>query len=199
LLKATWNTRRMVEKFPAIKPIRAGGFCIDPEEQGCGNQAPLLRKYLLPGKVFATRVPHEISTVLGSCVAVCLWDPFLRAGGMNHFMLPAYNGQDGSGSRYGDIATLSLVERMESLGSRRNNMKAKIYGGGNVLTFSSAGEAELIGTKNADMARKVLETQGIEIVGENVGGLQGRKIRLNTYDGSLAIEVINSLRARQMG
>jgi len=153
----------------------------------------LMRKYLLPGDLFATRVPHEITTVLGSCVAVCLWDPVLRAGGMNHFMLPAYAGNGEPSNRYGDIAVRNLVMRMDSLGSRRGSLKAKVYGGGNVLCTPTRAGLDLVGLKNIAMAREVLSTEGVEIVSEKVGQMHGRKLRFNTHTGALNVELINSI------
>ena len=153
----------------------------------------LMRKYLLPGDLFATRVPHEITTVLGSCVAVCLWDSVLRAGGMNHFMLPAYAGNGEPSNRYGDIAVRNLIMRMDSLGSRRGNLKAKVYGGGNVLCTPAGAGPDLVGLKNIAMAREVLSTEGVEIVSEQVGKMHGRKLRFNTHTGALYVEFINSI------
>jgi len=153
----------------------------------------LMRKYLLPGQLFATRVPHEITTVLGSCVAVCLWDPVLRAGGMNHFMLPAYNGNGEPSDRYGDIAIRNLVMRMDSLGSRRGNLRAKVYGGGNVLCSPVESGLQLIGLKNVTIAREVLSLEGVEVVSEQVGQMHGRKLRFNTHTGALNVEHINSI------
>jgi chemotaxis protein CheD len=157
----------------------------------------LMRKYLLPGDLFATRVPHEITTVLGSCVAVCLWDPILRAGGMNHFMLPAYAGNGEPSNRYGDIAIRNLVMRMDSLGSRRGNLKAKVYGGGNVLCSTSDSGLDLIGLKNVAMAREGLSVEGVEVLNEQVGRMQGRKLRFNTHTGALHVEHINTICERK--
>jgi len=164
--------------------------------EAADDSGVLMKKYLLPGQLFATKVPHEITTVLGSCVAVCLWDPVLRAGGMNHFMLPAYSGSGEPSNRYGDIATRSLLARMDSLGSKRYNIRANIFGGGNVLGSSSA-EKDLIGVKNALMAKEVLKAEGINIVNEHTGEMHGRKIIFNTGSGDVYINYIKPLQYKK--
>lgn len=183
---------KMVAPMGPVLPTACirGGMDISAQDK-----ETLWSKYLLPGDLFATKVPHVISTVLGSCVAVCLWDPVLRAGGMNHFMLPSFPGQGEPTNRYGDISTRNLVMRMESLGSRRLNMKAWLYGGGNILGASVVGEEVLIGMKNVQAACHVLASEGLSIVGEHVGEIHGRKLKFNTYEGTLTIEFLNSLRS----
>ena len=178
----------------AVLPSTCTGDLIEPSAQ---NRQTLWNKYLLPGDLFATKVPHVIATVLGSCVAVCLWDPVLRAGGMNHFMLPSFTDRGEPTNRYGDIATRNLVVRMESLGCKRINIRARLYGGGNVLCSSGADEEALIGMKNVRAARDVLAKEGLTIEGEHVGDMHGRKLKFNTNDGSLTLEYLNSMHNRK--
>ena len=83
--------------------------------------------YLYPSALFASARPHKVVTVLGSCVSVCLWDPFLRIGGINHYMLPLWNGEGLASPKYGNIAIEKLIERMLYLGSRKSNLQAKIW------------------------------------------------------------------------
>ncbi len=156
------------------------------------DKSPLWRKHIVAGEIFATKVPHEICTVLGSCVAVCLWDPDLSAGGMNHFMLPEYKGSGEASNKYGDIAIISLIQRMESLGSRKGGLKAKIYGGGSLLSQSGRGVLD-VGQQNINIAMKVLQSEGISIVSRHVGDFHGRKLRFNTNSGSLTISMVDSL------
>ena len=81
--------------------------------------------FLFPGTVYCAAVPTVISTTLGSCVAVCLWDGTLRLGGMNHFALPHRN-QDGQNPRFGDAAIDQLVNGMLRLGCSPGRLRAKI-------------------------------------------------------------------------
>ena len=87
---------------------------------------------VLPGEYFVSGDELVIMTVLGSCIAACIWDGKARIGGMNHFMLPDGDGADGSG-RYGSYAMELLINEMLKLGARRETMQAKVFGGGQVM------------------------------------------------------------------
>jgi len=91
------------------------------------------RHFLFPSALFAEKNPHRITTVLGSCVAVCLYDPLTRQGGINHFMLPFWNGSGLASPRYGNIAIEALIDRMHLMGCQTMTLQAKIFGGPNVL------------------------------------------------------------------
>jgi chemotaxis protein CheD len=93
----------------------------------------LPRHYLLPGGVFAHPEPHQVTTVLGSCVAVCLWDSDRRLGGINHYLLALWNGEGLPTPRYGNIAIHKLAEKVERAGAKRSRIKAKIFGGSSIL------------------------------------------------------------------
>ena len=151
-----------------------------------------LSHFLYPGALFADYRPHNISTILGSCISVCLYDPVLRIGGMNHFMLPLWNGQGLASPRYGNIAIEKLISKMLNMGSNKNHLKAKLFGGGEVITTNIS--QFHIGERNIKIAVELLNEQNISIVGTSVGGQNGRKIIFNTYTG----EVMQRLIERQM-
>lgn len=88
-----------------------------------------------------------VKTILGSCVAICLWDKRLKIGGINHYMLPAWNGNDLASPKYGNIALDKLIERLQAMGSRVEDLQAKIFGGGELLD-SGKGTAIVIGERN---------------------------------------------------
>ena len=92
--------------------------------------------FLHPSNLFVSNTPYQITTVLGSCVAVCLFDPVNKIGGMNHYMLPLWNGEGLASPKYGSIAIEKLVNKMTEKGAVYKNMIAKVFGG-----------AELFGTK----------------------------------------------------
>ena len=77
----------------------------------------LNRIFLLPGEYCAVNEPTRIVTLLGSCVAVCLWDRWKKVAGMNHFMLPTEPQSDRANTRYGDAAIDALIKSMAQLGS----------------------------------------------------------------------------------
>ena len=138
--------------------------------------------YLLPGKYVAVNEPCEMTTILGSCVAICLFDEKKGVAGMNHFLLPGDNSEKCQSGRYGQFATESLVQAMESLGSQKSHLKAKIFGGGSVLGEFSQGLD--VGKGNIKLAEELLEKYGISIVEKKVGGREGCRIifRTDTFE-----------------
>jgi len=139
--------------------------------------------YLYPSGLFASVEPTVVTTVLGSCVAVCLWDPILRIGGINHYMLPLWNGKGLASPKFGNIAIQKLIEKMEELGSSRRVIKAKIFGGGDVL-HSDIKQFQ-IGVRNIDLANEILQKEHIPIISSSTGGELGRKILFFTDNGNV--------------
>jgi chemotaxis protein CheD len=142
--------------------------------------------YLLAGGLLASADPHVITTVLGSCVSVCLWDGVLRIGGMNHYMLPFWNGEGLASPKYGNIAVAKLVQRLQDLGSEKKNLRAKIFGGGVVLNVTNP--FMNIGERNVQLAEDALRSEGIPIVSGDTGGRSGRKIIFNTESGVVLVK-----------
>lgn len=147
--------------------------------------------FLYPSALFASRTPHRVVTVLGSCVAVCLWDPVLCIGGINHFMLPFWNGNGLASPKYGNIAIEKLIERMLVLGSSKSNLRAKIFGGGEVIEFNTANFH--IGERNIAIAKEVLHSHGIPIVAQSLGGKNGRKLVFLTSTGEVFQKIIEKI------
>jgi chemotaxis protein CheD len=146
---------------------------------------PIKRHFLFPGTIFAESVEYEISTVLGSCVAVCLWDQQNRIGGMNHIMLPLWNGEGLATPKYGNIAIEKLLVKMLAIGGRREYMVAKVFGGANV---SGTGlEVFMIGDRNIALALDLLAEFRIPVVARDVGGRVGRKIIMNSATGVVLV------------
>ena len=129
--------------------------------------------YLLPGGLFAHECEHLVTTVLGSCVSVCLWDPLQKIGGINHFMLPLWNGEGLASPRYGNIAIDKLIEKVTGLGADPENIRAKVFGGGDVLTCNGFLS---IGQRNIELARDHLADAKIPIISADTGGKNGRKL-----------------------
>ncbi len=131
---------------------------------------------LHPGEYFSTDEDIIISTVLGSCIAVALYDPVVNLGGLNHFMLPGelhsrrfFAEESG---RYGMFAMELLINDMLKAGARKNRLVAKVFGGGHVLDNTSGRIPE----SNILFARDFLETEAIPILSHDVGGTSARKI-----------------------
>jgi chemotaxis protein CheD len=139
--------------------------------------------YLLPGELHASAEQTQVTTILGSCVSVCLWDQKLRIGGMNHFLLPMWREGGGRSTRFGDLAIRELLERMLRLGAQRKNLQAKMFGGAALFNGAKPYESSL-GAKNVETAHMLLKQERIALMAQDTGGEQGRKLVFNTDDGT---------------
>lgn len=127
-----------------------------------------------------------MTTVLGSCVSVCLWDSVNRIGGINHYLLPFWNGEGLRTPRYGNIAIPLLLEKLLEAGCSRANLKAKIFGGGKVLEQMSG--VLNIGDRNITYAENALDEANIPVIGRDVGGTTGRKLLFLTESGEVFVK-----------
>ncbi|HIJ84093.1 MAG TPA: chemotaxis protein CheD, partial [Magnetococcales bacterium] len=91
------------------------------------------KPFLLPGALFAKDGEYIITTVLGSCISVCLWDRNVKKGGMNHFKLPLWNGDGLPSPKFGNIAIEKLIENLLDIGCQQRNLIAKVFGGAAVI------------------------------------------------------------------
>jgi chemotaxis protein CheD len=127
---------------------------------------------VLPGEYFVSPEDLVIMTVLGSCIAACLWDGRVRTGGMNHFMLPDGDSADGFG-RYGSYAMELLINEMLKKGARRETMQAKIFGGAQVMAgFTTMN----VGERNTRFVIDYLATERIPVVSQDVLDIYPRKV-----------------------
>ena len=131
-----------------------------------------------------------IQTVLGSCVAICIWDSHLKIGGMNHYMLPHWEGNGLSSPKFGDVAIPKLISKMQEAGSRKKNMIAKVFGGAEVLNFNR--DHFNIGQRNIEVARELLKDSNIPIIGHSLGGNRGRKINFAINNGSVQLKYLEA-------
>lgn len=140
------------------------------------------------GEHYATNKPEIITTLLGSCIGVCLIDNVNKVYGLNHFLLPdilADNSISDS-SKFGTFSMELLLNDMFMLGSKKINMEAKVFGGGKVLHTS--GEGITVDKDNIKFIHDFLENESIKIISEDVGGNSGRKIFFDTRDGSVYLK-----------
>jgi chemotaxis protein CheD len=143
------------------------------------------RHFLYPGQVFATRDPIVISTILGSCAAVCLWDRHKRAGGMNHYLLPEGEAEGPNRLRYGNVANPELLRQVLALGCEMRNLQAKVFGGSSAFAVNLS---QSVGTRNVDLAESFLRSAGIPIVEKEVSGKHGRRLVFQVVDGITTIK-----------
>lgn len=142
-----------------------------------------IRTYLHPGQLFASAEAAAVTTILGSCVAVCLWDGATAVGGVNHFQLPTWSGRGERTPRFASVAIQELLERLLALGARRPTIGAKVFGGA-CLTPEMAPGRRSLGEQNAEHARVYLQECGIRIAASATGGRRGRKLVFHTADGT---------------
>ncbi|MGD9716875.1 MAG: chemotaxis protein CheD [Sulfuricurvum sp.] len=127
-----------------------------------------------------------ITTLLGSCVAVMIYDSVLQVKGMNHFLLPTSCAQ-GTSCRFGLYAMEEMLNEMYKLGCRKENLSAKIAGGANIVHDLS----DNIGERNVLFARQFCRSEGIRIVAENVLGNNGRVVMLDRNFHTVAKTIAN--------
>lgn len=144
---------------------------------------------LLPGEFYVTDHDLVLETVLGSCVAACIYDPSQGIGGMNHFLLPASAIQDSNAeklsARYGEYAMDILIKEVIRMGAIRSNLEAKLFGGGNVqrsMTETNVGEI------NADFAVNYVRNKGIKLVSYDLVDIYPRKVMFYPRDGLVMVK-----------
>ncbi|MDM8543612.1 chemotaxis protein CheD [Desulfococcaceae bacterium HSG7] len=146
------------------------------------------QKTLHVGEYHASKAPLILNTILGSCVAVCLFDPVQRIGGMNHILMPGtlnLKNFDMS-ARYGINAMELLINRIMNLGGDRCRLQAKLFGGAHLIP--SIPENDSIGKRNADFSKKFLNKEGIKIINADLGGHATRKIYFHTDTGKVFLK-----------
>lgn len=146
---------------------------------------------LLPADYVATDRPVALVTLLGSCVAACLYDPSLSLGGMNHFMLPGGTGNDASCARYGVNAMELLINDLLKRGARRNRLLAKVFGGGNVL---SGFHTDPVGTRNARFVLEYLSAEHIPVRAQDLGDIHPRKVGFFPQTGRTLVKRLPATR-----
>jgi chemotaxis protein CheD len=143
---------------------------------------------ILPGDYYATQDDIALTTVLGSCVAACVWDPKLPVGGMNHFMLPGVASDSAEGSaRYGLYAMEILINELGKLGAQKRNLRAKVFGGGRVLRHMTVVN---IGERNAKFVLDFLENERIPVVGQDLEDVFARKVLFFPLTGRALVKRI---------
>ena len=144
------------------------------------------RRFIHAGDIHVADEEIEIVTVLGSCIAVCLYDTLRKIGGMNHYLLPLWRDHDLKTPRYGDIAIEQLIENMLSQGASLSTIEAKIFGGAQMHEVTQ--EHMMVGKKNIMIATAVLEKYNIPIVAQDVGGINGRRIAMQSQTGKIKMK-----------
>lgn len=140
------------------------------------------------GEYYASKKPVEITTVLGSCVAVCLMNAEMNIGGMNHILMPGridmikYN----QPARYAINAMELLINKMMQMGADRFGLCAKVFGGAHIIDAIS--EVNAVGLKNASSIIEFLKKEEIKILSHDLGGRDTRRIYFHTGTGDVYLK-----------
>jgi chemotaxis protein CheD len=147
------------------------------------NKTSQIAYFLHPSSLCVSQEPLWITTVLGSCVAVCFFDRKRNVGGINHFMLPYWNGDGLESPKYGNVAIQQLFQKMLDFGSKKEDIVCKIFGGAEMLGENYS--VFHVGQRNIELAYKLLAELDINVISSSTGGKQGRKIHFNTGTGEV--------------
>src|SRR5262245_41200315 len=144
-----------------------------------GIPADLKKANIHIGGVCASHSPMVVRTVLGSCIAACLFDNVSLIGGMNHFMLPSGAEDTGLPTRFGVHAMEMLINQLMQLGADRRRLQAKVFGGADVLLLK--GNLLKVAEKNRRFIREFLEVESIPLVAHRVGGVNPLEVYFFTH------------------
>jgi chemotaxis protein CheD len=148
-------------------------------------------EYLLnPGYIFIHGGAAVVRLVLGSAVAVTLWDRQEHIGGINHFIYPHTENRKEATARYGNVSMVALINFLLGEGAMLENLEAQIFGGAS----RQSSMANRIAEQNVEVARHILQKKNVPIVSEDVGGLKGRKVMYNLATNEAVVLKVDHLR-----
>ena len=180
---------------PSRIPLPLPGF--ENIKRGWHTSYEAIAARLLPGEYFVTLNDEAIYTTLGSCISACIRDRVSGIGGMNHFMLPvsassgSWKAADNSAStRYGNFAMEHLINGILKNGGKRQNLEAKIFGGGRIIANMTD-----VGMRNIAFARDYLEMEGLKVTSEDVGDEFPRLVVYFPATGKVRVKRLRSLHA----
>lgn len=146
------------------------------------------------GQIAVSRTPGDVLTALGlgSCIAVCAYDPVARVGGMIHVVLPssAIGRPDDAPAKFADQGVPRLIADMGKQGGLRARLKIAMLGGANVLVSASQNGTLDIGNRNAAAVREALRSQGFATTADDIGGKISRTVRLRVHSGEVMVKTV---------
>ncbi|HBZ36063.1 MAG TPA: chemotaxis protein CheD [Rikenellaceae bacterium] len=150
-----------------------------------------MKVFLKPGEIYISDIPTVVSTILGSCVAITMYNKRLGVGGICHAMLPnsPYEKED-STFRYVDRSIPYMLKKFEEYGIEKNEMELKLLGGADVINRINENTSS-IGQKNIEIAMNIIKKERLILMLSDVGGKQGRKIHFYTKTGEILLKRIS--------
>jgi len=165
------------------------------------NNEPDKHYFLNPGELIVTSKKMPVVTILGSCIAITVYSPEKKTGAIFHALLPEHRNKSMlfSGSPpvspdpdYVDYAFYFIREKFHQKGINFKTARFMLFGGGDVINSLSSRSRESIGFQNINMAKKLIEKEGISLYGEDVGGINGRKLIFLPHEGKVYLEYLNN-------
>ncbi len=148
--------------------------------------------FLKPGEVYVSKKPAVVSTILGSCVAVTLFNARMRVGSICHALLPKGRAGENGNLDYVDNAVHYMIRRLLAFGIGREEMEVKLLGGADVIECQESSKVT-VGQLNIQSALEVIEKEGIRLAVSHVGGKKGRRVRFYTDTGSVLLKPISRI------
>ncbi len=182
--QAKSRTTRTSQSVSPSRAVAADKSCDDPKIP------------IIIGEVYSSADPVWITTLLGSCVAVCLFDDVAKVGGMNHFMLPAPSDKSVTSASYGVHSMEMLINSVMNSGGDRRRLKAKVFGGGKVIQ-SSSGNAR-IGSNNVDFALQFLDMENIPVLASFTEQDSGMHVRFHTHTNKVNVRMLDRKAAAEV-
>ncbi|HVN95005.1 MAG TPA: chemotaxis protein CheD [Syntrophorhabdaceae bacterium] len=147
--------------------------------------------YLKPGEIYISDKPVIVSTILGSCIALTIFNKRLKVGGICHAQLPTNPSSDVENTfRYVDSSIFYMIRKFEMMGITKDEMVVKLMGGADVLDPARANRST-VGQKNVETALNVIKSHQLILAASHVGGELGRKIHFDTDTGEVLLKRIN--------
>jgi chemotaxis protein CheD len=145
--------------------------------------------FVQPGQVHVFTAPEEAVAILGSCVAVCAWDPYARVAGVNHFLLPTHGGLGTESCKHGTLAMATLLDRLVAAGALPHRLRARVFGGA-AIGIALGDPENHLGTRNWKAAVSTLDARGVAILTRDVGGGKSRKLLFRSGTGEAEVQLL---------
>lgn len=150
---------------------------------------------ILPGEYYVTRNEEVITTVLGSCISVCIYEQKTGLGGMNHFMLPQSSGNMNDvedlmsdSFRYGDVAMEIMINDLLRNGADKEQIVFKAFGGGQIIKQMTS-----VGERNIKFLHKFMVMEGYKLAAADLGGPHPRKVNFFPKTGKVMVKKLQHM------
>jgi len=155
----------------------------------------MMNVYLKSGEAYFSDKPTQVTTVLGSCVAVTMFDKSKKVGAICHGILPKYEGSDrpmfmmnNECLKFVDCAVAKMAKAFDARGISRKDVEVKVFGGAEMFSGCADSPVIPVGRKNVEQARMSLEKEGFRVGAWDTGGAEGRKMFFYTHTGVVILK-----------